>query len=93
MTLAEKLNKFKINSVVHKGKVTLECEPDDDQLNPDGTLVDPEQDQFVDEMESFEAYLEVHPEGRGGGYVPYVVEINGERAWFDENGDNEWFSA
>ena len=89
MTLAEKLNTYNVTYNVEKGKVTLECCPTDDQLSPDGVLLDPEQEKFTDEMESFEAYLDFHPFGPEGGFVPYV-EVDGERAWFAMNGDCEW---
>lgn len=89
MTLAEKLNTYNVTYSVEKGKVTLECCPTDDQVGPDGTLVDPEQEAFVEAAESFDAYLDYHPYGREGGFVVYV-EADGERSWYAEHGDCEW---
>lgn len=99
MTLAEKLNKFDVTYTVTKGKVTLDCMPIDEQVSPDGTLVDEEQEEFIKEMENFtkemenfETYLDLHPHGQEGGYVPYV-ETNGEIAWYDEYDDCEWVTC
>lgn len=91
VSLADKLNRYGVNATVSKGKVSLEAVPTDlDALcDSEGTVTDAEFDQFLTDLDGFEAHVDAHPEGRDrGGYVVWV-ERNGEAAWYSES-DCEW---
>ena len=94
MTLVEKLNRYGVQDSVEKGVVTLEAVPDDfdDLSNEEGDVIDQGFSAFLGELETFQAYLDLHPYGREGGYVPHVETPTGERAYYNES-EGEWVTT
>ena len=94
MTLVEKLNRYGVQDVVKRGVVLLEVVPDDlsGLCNDVGDVTDKGLLAFLDEVESFQAYLDLHPYGREGGYVPHVETLTGERAYYNES-EGEWVAT
>jgi len=90
VTLVEKLNRYGVQASAHKGVVSLEAVPDDlaNLCDEEGTVVDAGLSAFLDELDTFKAYLDEHPYGREGGFV-HRVEAGREKAWYNE-GDGEW---
>lgn len=91
MTLLDKLNRYGVTGSVSKGVVTLEANPDDlDELcDTEGVVNDQEFSNFLDELDTYEAYLDDHPEGSDrGGYVVWV-EKDDDRCYYYEP-DGEW---
>ena len=95
MRLADRLNQYNTQPEVTKGEVELSPYPSnlDDLCDSEGTVTDPEFLKYFDWLETLGAYLDEHPYGREGGYVPTVQELdendNFDKAWWDEN-DGLW---
>ncbi len=92
MTLAEELNSRNVNPNVTKGVVELESVPEniDELCNSEGEVTDEKFSKYLDWLWTLKAYLDTHPYGREGGYVPHVTEESENRtAWYNEN-ENCW---
>ena len=85
-TLAEKLNNRNVQADVEKGVVQLVACPDnlDDLCDSEGVVTDEKFSKYIDWLDSLKAYLDTHPYGEGGGYVPFAENGNAVRAWYDE---------
>lgn len=90
MTLIEKLNKYEVTHNTGKDGVTLEACPQDDSLfDSEGFVTDDEFSKFLEDLNRAKAYVEDHPLDRRAGLVVFV-ELDGETAWYDENGECAW---
>tara|TARA_R110000868_G_scaffold47769_6_gene156233 strand:+ start:1793 stop:2077 length:285 start_codon:yes stop_codon:yes gene_type:complete len=90
-TLAEKLNNRGVQADVEKGVVDLQAYPSnmDDLCNADGEVTDEKFSSYLDWLCKLKAYLDTHPYGREGGYVPFAEKSNGVRAWYNES-EGRW---
>lgn len=91
MKLAEKLNLYGVffNLTKEEG-VSLESCPEDDSLfDSEGNVVDKAFETFLDELDTYKAYVDYDPRDRRCGLVVYV-ETATERAWYDESGASAW---
>lgn len=86
-TLAERLNSRGVQADVEKGVVELQAYPDnlDDLCNAEGEVTDEKFSKYLDWLCKLKAYLDTHPYGREGGYVPFAENGDGVRTWYDES--------
>lgn len=92
-TLAEKLNNRGVQADVEKGVVELQACPDNlDDLCTEGEVTDEKFSKYLNWLCTLKAYLDTHPYGREGGYVPFAENVvaiagvgRGVRAWYDES--------
>ena len=86
-TLAERLNNRGVQADVEKGVVELQAYPDnlDDLCNAEGKVTDEKFLKYLDWLYKLKAYLDTHPYGREGGYVPFAENDSGARTWYSES--------
>ena len=90
MKLADKLNKYSVSYDTDKNGVTLDASPEDDSLfDADGNVTDADFSTFLDELDTFVAYVDDDPRDRRAGLVCFV-EHGVETAWYDANGECAW---
>jgi len=92
MTLVDLLNKYEAGTNVKDGKLEIELVSEDpEDFSEDNKTVKPGStlDKAIDRLNAAKKYLDYHPHGREGGYVPWVFS-EGDQAWYDEFGDCEW---